>query len=139
MKVNEDGDNKYKFPYAVVCGVSRPPRKVLTKMSEKTVKRRTSMKVFTKVMNLQHFMPTRWAISPLKFHFRYNVEFDFADLPKENAEPAEKKTCLKKIAKTFQESYVHLILIIHSYLNQNDIKKERAKAGVAYLFKKLHF
>ncbi|CBK25264.2 uncharacterized protein [Blastocystis hominis] len=69
-------------------------------------------------MNLQHFMPTR-----------YNVEFDFADLPKENAEPAEKKTCLKKIAKTFQESY----------LNQNDIKKERAKAGVAYLFKKLHF
>ena len=49
VKVNEDGDNKYKFPYAVVCGVSRPPRKVLTKMSEKTVKRRTSMKVFTKV------------------------------------------------------------------------------------------
>ena len=118
VKVNEEGDNKYKFPYAVVCGVSRPPRKVLTKMSEKTVKRRTSMKVFTKVMNLQHFMPTR-----------YNVEFDFADLPKENAEPAEKKTFLKKIAKTFQESY----------LNQNDIKKERAKAGVAYLFKKLHF
>ena len=48
VKVNEEGDSK-----------SRPPRKVLTKMSEKTVKRRTSMKVFTKVMNLQHFMPTR--------------------------------------------------------------------------------
>lgn len=59
VKVNEAGDNKHKFPYAVVCGLARPPRKVTTKMSEKVVKRRTHMKVFTKVMNLQHFMPTR--------------------------------------------------------------------------------
>ena len=59
VKVNEDGDSKYKFPYAVVCGVSRPPRKVFTKMSEKKVMKRTSMKVCTKVMNLQHFKPTR--------------------------------------------------------------------------------
>ena len=60
VKVNEEGDTKYKFPYAVVCGVARPPRKVLTKMSEKKVMKRTSMKVFTKVVNLQHFMPTRF-------------------------------------------------------------------------------
>ncbi|CBK25156.2 uncharacterized protein [Blastocystis hominis] len=118
VKVNEEGDGKYKFPYAVVCGVARPPRKVYTKMSEKAVAKRTSMRVFTKVVNLQHFMPTR-----------YNVEFDFSALPAKEVAPEEKKAALKKIAQTFQQSY----------LKQNEITKERTKAGVAYLFKKLHF
>ena len=61
VKVNESGDSKYKFPYAIVCGLERGPRKVLTSMSEKKVMKRTHMKVFTKVLNLQHFMPTRFA------------------------------------------------------------------------------
>ena len=60
VKVNEEGDSKYKFPYAVVCRLKRGPRKVLTSMSEKKVQKRTTMKVFTKVLNLQHFMPTRF-------------------------------------------------------------------------------
>lgn len=105
VKVNEAGDSKYKFPYAVVCGVARPPRKVYTKMSEKKVMKRTSMRVFTKVVNLQHFMPTRF-VSCLAFTNRYNVEFDFSALPQKQVAPEEKKAALSKIAKTFQRSYV---------------------------------
>ena len=32
VKVNEEGDGKYKFPYAVECGVTRPTRKAFSKM-----------------------------------------------------------------------------------------------------------
>ncbi|KAM7455182.1 hypothetical protein BLSTO_04068 [Blastocystis sp. subtype 1] len=87
-------------------------------MDEKAVNKKTSMKVFTKVINLQHFMPTR-----------YNVEFAFESVPKANTPAAEKKEALQKIAKMFQESYLH----------QDKNEKERTKAGVAYLFKKLYF
>lgn len=110
VKVNEEGDGKYKFPYAVVCGVARPPRKVYTKMSEKAVAKRTSMRVFTKVVNLQHFMPTRF-VSCLVLIARYNVEFDFSELPTKEVAPEEKKAALKKIAKTFQQSYVILVVL----------------------------
>ena len=110
MKVNEEGDGKYKFPYAVVCGVARPPRKVYTKMSEKAVAKRTSMRVFTKVVNLQHFMPTRF-VSCLVLIVRYNVEFDFSALPAKEVAPEEKKAALKKIAQTFQQSYVIMVVL----------------------------
>lgn len=110
VKVNEEGDGKYKFPYAVVCGVARPPRKVYTKMSEKAVAKRTSMRVFTKVVNLQHFMPTRF-VSCLVLIVRYNVEFDFSALPAKEVAPEEKKAALKKIAQTFQQSYVIMVVV----------------------------
>ena len=118
VKVNEEGNGKYKFPHALVCGVARPPRKVTRRMNEKKVNKKTTMQVFTKVINLQHFMPTR-----------YNVEFDFSELPKGDVDPSAKKAALQKIGKMFQQSYLH----------QNENEKERTKAGVAYLFKKLYF
>ena len=62
VKVNENANDKHKFPHAVVVGVERPPRKVVRAMDEKKINKKTQMKVFTKVMNLQHFMPTRFGI-----------------------------------------------------------------------------
>ena len=105
VKVFEEGNGKYKFPHALVCGVAKPPRKVTRRMSEKKVNKRTTMQVFTKVINLQHFMPTRFWILFRIWLLRYNVEFDFSELPKNGVEPAEKKAALKKIADTFQKSY----------------------------------
>ena len=105
VKVFEEGNGKYKFPHALVCGVARPPRKVTRRMDEKKVNKKTTMQVFTKVINLQHFMPTRFWILFRIWLLRYNVEFDFSELPKNGVEPAEKKAALKKIADTFQKSY----------------------------------
>ena len=102
VKVNENANDKHKFPHAVVVGVERPPRKVVQAMDEKKINKKTQMKVFTKVMNLQHFMPTRFAYTRLLI-LRYTVEYDFSALPKEGVEAAEKKAALKTIAKTFQE------------------------------------
>ena len=103
VKVNEEATDKYKFPHAIVVGVESAPRKVTRAMDEKTVNKKTSMKVFTKVINLQHFMPTRLLLRT-DFMGRYNVEFKFENLPKANAAAADKKEALKAIAKMFQES-----------------------------------
>ena len=103
VKVNEEATDKYKFPHAIVVGVESAPRKVTRAMDEKTVNKKTSMKVFTKVINLQHFMPTRLLLRN-GFTGRYNVEFKFENLPKANAAAADKKEAMKAIAKMFQES-----------------------------------
>lgn len=67
------------------------------------------------------------------------MEFDFSELPKNAVDPEQKKAALQKIAKTFQHSFVFFILVTDRYLHQNENEKERTKAGVAYLFKKLYF
>ena len=103
VKVNEEATDKYKFPHAIVVGVESAPRKVTRAMDEKTVNKKTSMKVFTKVINLQHFMPTRLLLRS-GFTGRYNVEFKFENLPKASAPAADKKEAMKAIAKMFQES-----------------------------------
>lgn len=104
VKVNEAASDKYKFPNAIVVGVESAPRKVTRAMDEKAVNKKTSMKVFTKVINLQHFMPTRFGFSQSIDFPRYNVEFAFESVPKANTPAAEKKEALQKIAKMFQES-----------------------------------
>ena len=103
VKVNEAASDKYKFPNAIVVGVESAPRKVTRAMDEKAVNKKTSMKVFTKVINLQHFMPTRLLLRS-GFTGRYNVEFKFENLPKASAPAADKKEAMKAIAKMFQES-----------------------------------
>ena len=103
VKVNEEATDKYKFPHAIVVGVESAPRKVTRAMDEKTVNKKTSLKVFTKVINLQHFMPTRLLLRS-GFTGRYNVEFKFENLPKASAPVADKKEAMKAIAKMFQES-----------------------------------
>ena len=103
VKVFEEGNGKYKFPHALVCGVARPPRKVTRRMDEKKVNKKTTMQVFTKVINLQHFMPTRFE-KYRGIRGRYNVEFDFSELPKGDVDPSAKKAALQKIGKMFQQS-----------------------------------
>ena len=103
VKVFEEGNGKYKFPHALVCGVARPPRKVTRRMNEKKVNKKTTMQVFTKVINLQHFMPTRFE-KYRGIRGRYNVEFDFSELPKGDVDPSAKKAALQKIGKMFQQS-----------------------------------
>ena len=115
VNINEEGTEKYKFPHAVVIGVEKAPRRVTRAMSEKKVQKKTHAKVFTKVINLQHFMPTR-----------YNVDYKLESV---TGNPKEKKAALKEYAKVFQESYI----------KQGELASEKTKTGVAYLFKKLYF
>lgn len=61
----EKSSNK-KFGCALVVGIEDCPRKVTRGMSNKKIERRSRMKPFVKLINYNHFMPTR-----------YNFEVDF--------------------------------------------------------------
>lgn len=61
MKVFETGTKSRPFPHALVVGLDRHPRSVSRTMSKTKILKRTAMKPFTKYVNLQHVMPTRYA------------------------------------------------------------------------------
>lgn len=54
-----DKDSKRSYGHALVAGVERPPRKVTRHMSQRKIARRTCVKPFLKLINYNHFMPTR--------------------------------------------------------------------------------
>ena len=119
VKLDEEANGEQKkYHSCTVVGIERYPRRVYRGMSEKTIKRRCSMKPFIKSINLTHIMPTR-----------YN--FDLKELiPENTAFTADKKEESKKaIRKQFETVY----------LNQANIKSEKSKQGCAYFFKKLRF
>ena len=103
VKVNEAATDKCKFPSALVVGVESAPRKVTKAMDEKTINKKTSMRVFVKVINLQHFMPTRFGMDQSFYHFRYNVEFNFEGV-KAKCSEEDKKATYKKVADMFQKA-----------------------------------
>ena len=103
VKVNEAATDKCKFPSALVVGVESAPRKVTKAMDEKTINKKTSMRVFVKVINLQHFMPTRFGMDQSFYLCRYNVEFNFEGV-KAKASEEDKKATYTKVAEMFQKA-----------------------------------
>ncbi|EFN58365.1 hypothetical protein CHLNCDRAFT_57155 [Chlorella variabilis] len=62
VKNYDDGTSSRPYGHALVCGLSKEPRKVIKRSSQKTQARRSSMKTFIKVANYQHIMPTRYTL-----------------------------------------------------------------------------
>uniref|UniRef100_A0A7I4FHC8 KOW domain-containing protein n=1 Tax=Physcomitrium patens TaxID=3218 RepID=A0A7I4FHC8_PHYPA len=65
VKNFDDGTKERPYGHAIVCGIAKYPRKVIKKASQKTIAKRSRLKAFTKVVNYNHIMPTRYAF----FHF----------------------------------------------------------------------
>jgi len=62
VKNYDDGTSSRPYGHALVCGLSKEPRKVIKRSSQKTQARRSSMKTFIKLVNYQHIMPTRYTL-----------------------------------------------------------------------------
>ncbi|KAI3428808.1 hypothetical protein D9Q98_007625 [Chlorella vulgaris] len=62
VKNYDDGTSSKPYGHALVCGLSKEPRKVIKRSSQKTQNRRSSMKTFIKTVNYQHIMPTRYTL-----------------------------------------------------------------------------
>lgn len=62
VKNYDDGHGSRSYGHALVCGLSKEPRKVIKKSSQLKQARRSSLKTFTKVVNYQHMMPTRYTL-----------------------------------------------------------------------------
>ncbi|CAD8055279.1 unnamed protein product [Paramecium sonneborni] len=62
IKANEETTKDCKFPNGLVVGIQRYPRKVTKRMGQKQIRKRTTLKVFIKQLNLNHIMPTRYRL-----------------------------------------------------------------------------
>ncbi|PRW05844.1 60S ribosomal L27-3-like [Chlorella sorokiniana] len=62
VKNYDDGTSSRPYGHALVCGLSKEPRKVIKRSSLKTQARRSSLKTFIKTVNYQHMMPTRYTL-----------------------------------------------------------------------------
>lgn len=55
----DDGNGSRPYGHALVAGVDRYPLKVTRGMGAKRLAKRSRVKPFVKVINYNHFMPTR--------------------------------------------------------------------------------
>merc|ERR1712146_386812 len=62
MGSDENSDKTWPYGHCVIAGIDRAPLKVKSNMGPKTIKKRTSIKPFLKVVNHNHIMPTRYSL-----------------------------------------------------------------------------
>jgi large subunit ribosomal protein L27e len=62
VKNYDDGTGSRPYGHALVLGLSKEPRKVVKRSSQKTQARRSNLKTFIKVVNYQHLLPTRYTL-----------------------------------------------------------------------------
>uniref|UniRef100_A0A7S0YD97 60S ribosomal protein L27 n=1 Tax=Polytomella parva TaxID=51329 RepID=A0A7S0YD97_9CHLO len=63
IKPHDDGTEGRAYGHALVCGLSKEPRKVTKRLGVKKLAKRSSLKAFVKVVNYQHLMPTRYSLT----------------------------------------------------------------------------
>lgn len=62
VKQFDEGTKERPYPHAIVAGVERYPLKITRAMGQKRVEKRSRVKTFIKVVNYNHFMPTRYTL-----------------------------------------------------------------------------
>lgn len=67
MQNIDDGTTDRPYSHTLVAGIDRYPRKVTASMGKKKIAKRSKMKVFVKVFNYNHLMPTRSVSTALVF------------------------------------------------------------------------
>merc|ERR1712167_436977 len=71
---DENSDKTWPYGHCVIAGIDRAPLKVKSSMGPKTIKKRTSIKPFLKVVNHNHIMPTRYSLE--NFDSSFKAEYD---------------------------------------------------------------
>ncbi|KAI8910535.1 hypothetical protein PhCBS80983_g02665 [Powellomyces hirtus] len=96
VKNFDEGTKERPYPHAIVAGVERYPLKITKGMGQKRVAKRSRVKAFIKVVNVNHLMPTR-----------YNLDIDLKQVVTGESfkEPTQRVTSRKAIKKLFEERY----------------------------------
>ncbi|KAK9152440.1 hypothetical protein Syun_010749 [Stephania yunnanensis] len=58
----DDGTRDRSYGHCLVAGVSKYPKKVIRKDSAKKTAKKSRVKVFVRMVNYQHIMPTRYTL-----------------------------------------------------------------------------
>ncbi len=59
FKTYDEGTTEKPYAHCLVAGIDRYPRKVTRKMGKNKIAKRSKVKPFIRVFNLNHLMPTR--------------------------------------------------------------------------------
>eukprot|EP00249_Psilotum_nudum_P003437 c16823_g1_i2 orf=372-779(+) len=62
VKNMDDGHQGRPYGHALVAGIDKYPRKVIKKLSQKKIAKRSRLKPFIKIVNYNHIMPTRYTL-----------------------------------------------------------------------------
>ena len=92
-----------KFPYAVVMGIEKYPKKVSKGMNQEQLVKKTQVKLFVKAVNFNHIMLTRHTLKDDDFFKKVSVEKVVASLK----DAAEKKKVLEEAAKVLRQKYLN--------------------------------
>eukprot|EP01133_Synstelium_polycarpum_P014274 gene14274-16849_t len=98
----DDASKERPYGHCLVAGIERYPRRIVRRMTRKTIMKRISIKPFVKVVNYNHIMPTR-------YNFETREESSFNGLKEavtmESAKPAKRTTTKYAVKKIFQDKY----------------------------------
>lgn len=134
ISANEAGTKDRKYPHALVTGIDRYPRKVHKEMSKARLEQRIKIKPFVRYVNLNHVLPTRYAVaSELSLDGAVKLIESAAGTAKNGdvmGNPDFRQTLRKSLKTNFESKYAGLNLN-----EQNDEKVGRLK----FFFKRLRF
>eukprot|EP00892_Ulva_mutabilis_P007248 jgi/Ulvmu1/4896/UM020_0182.1 len=94
VKSHDEASGSRRYGHALICGLSKEPRKVIKKQSIKKQNRRSSLKTFIKTVNYTHLMPTRYNLTDVDLKKVISAE---------TTDNAEKKKEANKEAKSLLE------------------------------------
>merc|ERR1711924_102681 len=104
VKNFDDGTKQRQFGHALVAGVKKAPLKVMRRMSDKKVAKRSKIVPFVRYVNYTHIMPTRYQTPP-EFPVKTLVTDDQMEKPGETRREAR-----KNLKKVLQDTYTSPIL-----------------------------
>ena len=92
-----------KFPYAVVMGIEKYPKKVSKDMTQEQLVKKTQVKVFVKAVNFNHIMLTRHTLKEEDLFKKISVEKVVGSLK----DVAAKKQVLEEASKLLRQKYLN--------------------------------
>ncbi|KAF0305825.1 60S ribosomal protein L27 [Amphibalanus amphitrite] len=97
VKSNDEGTTDRPYGHCLVAGIDRYPRQVRKGMSKKKIARRTRMKPFVRVVNLNHMMPTRYTV---------DIGFEKEKVNKETIKnPVKRRKAKLHVKQALEERY----------------------------------
>ncbi|EAX91439.1 ribosomal protein L27e, putative [Trichomonas vaginalis G3] len=98
-----EGTEDRKFPYAIVMGIEKYPKKVTKDMPTEVLVKKTQVKLFVKAVNFNHVMLTRHNVKDEDFFKKISVEKVVAALKDAPA----KKALLTEYASVLRQKYLN--------------------------------
>ena len=92
----DDGSGNRSYGHALVAGVDKYPLKVTRAMSKKLAEKRSRIKPFVKLVNYNHFMPTRYL---LDVDLKASLDID------KLKDATQRKKSRSEVRKRFEERY----------------------------------